>query len=286
MEIQRLCENLKEEPSKENIERFSVIGNIIDEMVIYGAYLIDEIREQDPPVSNHNTRIMLMIIRDFLENIDSVSVLAKNGCGQGLMIVQRTVFEIYLLILYIFQGDFDENIVAYDVCHIKQRITAGRYCAKEKSPDEKQKISDTITELERKLSTGIYADLNERWEKFNTSRKYAPHWYQIISNNKKTSLRSIAKELNKLEMYNAFYGYYSRYAHGDLALLYYTCLDNDTFKIKKIRDPIMLNLICTQELGLVSDVYQKIVGKYLTDEHKRKIEEWYYEKRSQVKAIK
>ncbi len=291
--IKRLSDNLivnKSETDQNILDKATVV---INEIVIYGAYIIDMIREHDPYVPKKEKRIILLILRDLLENVDAISVMMKYGGIKGILPIQRTVFELYLSILFIFKDKFEEKIIAYDFCHIKERILRGEYLLNELIKSEKDNssistetpfIKEKIQKLKDELCNRKYKEINKKWLAYWNRKHYSPNWYEILSC-KCTSIRQMAIKVDKLELYNCVYNYYSQNAHGVLALLDYVCLEEKAFKIKSLRCSSMVSILCKQNLSFAMAVYEKIVENYLKEKDKKHLDDWYLEIHLMIKEI-
>lgn len=284
--IKRLSENLMLNKSEDVQNILDKASNVISDIVFYGAYIIDEIRENDPYVNDHKKRIILLILRDMLENIDSISVLMKNGCTNGIIPIQRTVVELYLSILFIFKDNFEEKIIAYDVCHINERILAGKNILERGGIDniQEKEINEKIKILKDILSKNEYKTINKKWINYTKKEHHAPNWYEIISD-KCTSIRKMAKKIDKLKVYDVIYSYYSKDTHGCLALLDYVCLDEEVFKIKSFRCPSVVSLLCKQNLIIANAVYEKVIENHLPQLLEIEYENWYLEKHIKIKEL-
>jgi hypothetical protein len=221
-----------------------------------------------------------------LENIDSISILIKNGCSNGIIPIQRTTVELYLSILFIFKDNFEEKIIAYDVCHINERILSGkRILSNGKiSSIQEEEIKKKIKAFEEILSRAGYKEINKKWTEFFRKRNYGPNWYSIVSDGC-NSIKNMAEKIGQNDMYGVVYNYYSKDAHGNLALLSYVCLEEEAFKIKKLRCPSMISLLCKQNLIIAYGVYEKVIDKYLPQLLKIEFENWYLEKSNKIKEI-
>lgn len=282
--ISRMCDNLYY-GQEDQIELLNRAKAFLDSLVVYGAYLIDEIREQDPLVSNEETRIILMILRDYLENLDSLSVLLAEGCSQGCIPIQRTLLEQYLLFVFLFGEDFEEKLRAYKLCHTHVRIRAGEFLLKglQENDEEAIRIRTEIKNCRAEFKQEEYKALEASWQKFYKSKHFSPNWYHIIRKKCK-SIREIAQRVNKLDLYNQIYGYYSKYTHGTIALLDYQRLEDRAFKIKKLRVPLFVDQFCCQNFLMCSEIYLLYVKKYLPDLY-QEWKRWYSERKRHLEKI-
>lgn len=282
--ISRMCDNLYygQEDQIELLKRAKVF---LDSLVVYGAYLIDEIREQNSLVNNEETRIILMILRDYLENLDSLSVLLSEGCSQGCIPIQRTLLEQYLSFVFLFGEDFEEKLRAYKLCHTHERIRAGEFLLKglKENDEEAIRIEAGIKSCKDMFKQEEYKELETSWQKFYESKHYPPNWYHIIRKKGK-SIKDIAQKTDKLDAYNQIYGYYSKYTHGTIALLDYQRLEDREFKIKKLRVPFFVYQFCCQNFLMCSEIYLLYVKKYLLDLLKE-WGHWYREKNRHLEKI-
>lgn len=252
---------------------------IIEEILLYGLYIIDIITTDNKEIKDVSTKILILMLRDMLENIDSIGILIKNGCTQGTMPLLRTVLESYLSILFMIKDDSENKAITYDVCHIYKKLEAGEVIKKNKGII----IDDTIKLLKAKLEEQGYSEASGKWDKYKGSRGYPPNWYNITEVSCR-NIKALANKTGKLDLYNNLYGYFSMYAHGVLALI------NNNYKaeqlrITPLRNPHMVSLTCRYCLSLAADAYYHFSEKYLSTDDKDKLNEWYSEKRQQIDQI-
>jgi len=241
-------------------------SSFIKEIRTCGLHIIDLIITDNKEIKDSSTKVPMLISRDMLEYLDSVSVLMKKGCTYGAIPLLRTVLELYLSIMFMLKDDFENRAITYEVCHIHKRLEAGEFLKQNYGED----VDDDIKVLQEKLGEPGYLEASCRWEKYKEKNGYPPNWYKI-TNRRCSSVKKLAEETGKLAMYNIVYSYYSMYAHGVMALVN----QGDQLRITPLRTPHMVSLTCRFCLNLASDVYYRFVAVYLRTEDKARLDKWY-----------
>lgn len=162
-------------------------SNILEEILLYGLYIIDIIITENKHIKSISTKVLILMLRDMLESLDSICILIKKGCMTGAIPSLRTVFELYLSILFIIKDNTEDRAIAYDVCHIHRKLQAGEFI----KANNGENVDDTIKLLKDKLAMPEYSKVSHKWEKYKKEKGYPPNWYNITSESC-TSIRGLA----------------------------------------------------------------------------------------------
>lgn len=253
-------------------EFLDLSSNLLDELVLYGLYLINLIYPEDGKLPVVKTRIPLLILRDMLENLDSASILLRRGCSFGTIPVLRVALEQYLCFMFMLDGEIERKAITYEVCHIHEQIKAGESIKQRDGTD----VEASIQRLKTKLEHPAYAEASKKLEEYKQKRGYLPKWYNI-SEPRCKSLATLAKQIKKEELYNVVCGAYSKYAHGTLALINQG-QEEEYLRFSPLRKPHLVSSLCWICLNITSDSYYKFIDNFLNDDDKGHFEAWYRER--------
>lgn len=257
-------------------------SDLITEIVLYGLYLMEILINDDSNEDELSKKILILMLRDMLEGLDSYSILIKNGCSISSIPILRTVLEVYLSAVFLAMDQSESNAIAYDVCHIHKKITAGEFL-KQNYSDDDHSIDDTLSLLTDKLQSPTYEKYDNKWKRFYNAKGHPPNWYNI-TNIECTSIRKLAKQTDKLALYDTVYAHFSMYTHATMALKNYNYQENFP-KIIPLRSPNMVALTCRYCLSIAADIYNRLIDRYLGVDDKANIEDWYYERRQSIDNI-
>lgn len=189
----------------------------------------------------HVTALMLML--DFAEAIDGVTILISKGSARNCPQLLRTAFEIMMSLRYILDDadKYEQRSLAYEYFHLQdalrwvQRFDAqDDLCKRLKQELEGEEAADVFdtpagvdiaTEIDkwkRCVSSDRYAMVREEIERMtelkrSKRRGAAPEkWFNLW--NGPSHLRDLAARLKLLTLYEVFYRSWSKVTHGNAAI--------------------------------------------------------------------
>lgn len=200
------------------------LGDVLDAHVDFGTEIIKMVG--DSIGDEHVDSTLILLFRDYLEFLDGVSVLIRNGCSETAIPVIRTMFEYYLYIMYILQGDTKNRAVAYQVSHIKNKISSFRKTSitgidakrfknilnsnvKYKITVKHRDNSKIINSLLALTNEQPYNDINKAWRSTenrlntNPNKRVYIKWYSLF--NGPINLKELSKKVGVIGEYEILY---------------------------------------------------------------------------------
>lgn len=263
-------EILKREIENEGYRQLLIeISTAIDRCVDYGDNVLNAISKH--PRDEYVDSSLSLLLRDYLEFLDGVSVLIKNSCIETAIPVLRSMFEHFLAILFILEKHQSNRAAAYQVAHIRSKLKL----QKKFSPNEIGQLSkileksgydfplpdtdpaDSILRLEQLLSKGKIKIINDEWEETRTKNgKKEPQWYSLY--NGPRTFYDLANYLKKTAEYEFLYRTWSAKSHANSAFTSVVRTGN----VKMLRHPESLKTVSTWALTWTFMLFQEILGYY------------------------
>jgi hypothetical protein len=299
---------LKQKHPKSIQEQLDFMSHVIDKFVDYGGILIDGLDVKgfhlgkDYPVYT--------VFTQFLDVLDSISILTKKGSTTAIKILSRTLLELSVNLRYILLMPKEKGQAAYSVCHI---------CSK----DNHKKIYDQETKVGRSFKINLeklnknairygkimrptvknndndeyfkkYPHIKIAKEEYDRVRKIInkdspfdnlePKWYSLFNGPK--SFRKLLEKFDLGAFYELLYGPQSDELHGSDALT--MMQGNDVgIGITMLRNPENLQSTIFWVLDITHRLYDFIADDYLTEDRRKEYHNWFDEKvKKKYKKIK
>lgn len=260
-------------------------ARMIDELVNYGSLLLDKICSRQNFTEVHSVFQTLYV--QFLSLVDSAAILVKNGHGDGLKPISRSILEISLNLQYLMTGNFDENCIAYQVTEVRGRIKEYKKFINESQDGEKTKslyakigfnvgsidFQKKIDNLENMLKREPYKTMNEQYNTVKRTYGRLQQWYTVQDISLKT-VRDLAVHLDKEIYYEIIYKPYSNYSHGGVALKRVAVVDEKAMALPHIRAYDNIPSSAAIIIGIVRETLNQAVDS-LVEEERENFENWY-----------
>jgi hypothetical protein len=300
---------LKQKHPKSIQEQLDFMSNVIDKFVDYGGILIDGFDEKgfhlgkDYPVYT--------IFTQFLDVLDSISILTKKGSTTTVNILSRTLLELSVNLRYCLVMPKEKGQAAYSVCHILGNDN------QKKIYDERTKVGRSFKINLEKLNknamrygkimrppTVMINDDDEYFKKYphikiakdeydrvrkiinkdNPFDNLEPNWYSLFNGPK--SFRKLLEKFDLGAYYELLYGPQSDGLHGSDALTMMQG-NGEGIGITMLRNPENLQSAIFWVLDITHRLYDFIVDGYLPENRKKEYHTWFDEKvKKKYKKIK
>jgi Family of unknown function (DUF5677) len=173
------------------------------------------------------------LLKQFASMLDAVDVLVRAGSIQAAMTPARVAFEATLYIEWMLVADGEQKAVHYFVGNVRAEREWARMVSRGtpqtdeflanmgqlgadilgRTPALDIEASQHIARIDKILGRPEYAPVDQAFDAFRKRRRrpYDPSWYEVLG---KTSVKQIAKELQRLPDYIVYYGEGSRVVHS------------------------------------------------------------------------
>lgn len=266
-------------------------ADLLDEVVNFGSHIM--VWDTHPKTNGEENIPPTMLFRHYLDIIDSIAILVRQGTGDTPKILSRAALEVMLYIEYLFEKDTYNRSMAFIVADtlnqmkVVKRINpetqegkALHKTFKEENLLTDLKISDT-TELdaflaskERLLNMPQFQKAHKEFQRLKKSGEGNPKWYRYFNGPK--NIEALAKHLKHKTMYEILYRKWSGAVHGSdiyLGRISSTEVEGkiDIVQIRFIKD---LQEVVNYSLTLSLKVYRLFISNRIP-EKQNEFKTWY-----------
>lgn len=226
-------------------------ASTLEDMVNFGSNMM--IWDDMPATKGEENVPPTMLFRHYLDILDSISILTKEGCGDTVKLLARGALETHLNIEYLFEKDSNNRAMAFLVTDILSQIKSvkkihpGEQTGKNfKKTYEKEgvlsklNIADTseldsfIKSKENVLNLPQFQTAYEEYNRLKQLGEKNPKWYRYFGG--PSSLEELAKHLNQHTFYELIYRKWSGATHGsDIYLGKLSKTSDDAIDIVQLR---------------------------------------------------
>ena len=260
-----------------------------EEIVNFGSQILAW--DLDALDSNEHDITASMMFRQYLELIDSISILIRRSSTDACKAILRNALEIFLGLEYLLEADTVNRAKAFSYWHLYN----GLLLLRRTDPDDdryKQFISkikqdklmvgidpvlnisgikEMIERIAKDLKSNEFSEVRKAHARLLNKRSH-PNWYSILS--KIHTVEKLANYLNRQAFYEIYYRAWSAAIHGTDAILNRFSLGKDFAKIYMLRYPKDAQKV-TQAVFQISLICYKImIDKRLRD-HNSEFIQWY-----------
>ncbi|MGG0655534.1 DUF5677 domain-containing protein [Rummeliibacillus pycnus] len=292
---------IKQKHPKPIQQQLNFMSDVIDKFVDYGDVFIDGLDEKGYELGNDYP--IYTMIYQFLDVLDSISILTRKGSTVSVKILSRTLLELSMNLRYILVMPKEKGKASYNVCYLE------RLKAKSKISDENTKagqnfeanlrklnqnskrygliISPIISERNNsdnddlyetyphlKIAKDEYDKVRKKLNKNNPYNNLEPNWYSLF--NGPNSFRKLLEKFDLAAYYEILYGPQSGELHGSEANAMMQSSDNG-IGITMLRNPEHLQNAIFGVLDITHRLYDFIAESYITENRKKEYYNWYNE---------
>lgn len=272
---------------KEILNEFSIeINNLVDFGSILMSWDMDKKAYQDDHLP------ATLFLRNFIEQVDAISILISACSIEPCKILLRTALENLLYLEYLLQNDTynrsmaflvwnniinNKNIERLDPLSLEYKkieviFSKDKFMNTEKPPtlDNARSLLDIGNQI---LNTPKYQPTKLEYDRTKQKLKGNMAWYSLFSGPK--NIKDLAESLNHFILYDGFFRNYSAATHGtDILQGKLTGSDNENLGIIQIRDPKNAKMIMQNCYNFCMMVYSNFV-KFRIPEKQKEYNEWF-----------
>lgn len=281
------------------MEKHDEVKKIIEQASYVLDLVITKLGEVENEMTMGSSRIddfvdtvIILFIRKFMEQLDSINVLYSVGLFQPAEIILRSLIENIVELEFILKNDTKKRAAAYFLEHHYQELDKGAAYFNEESEygkliiaqQGKEEFDNVCKKIEKKRqalerlikSKTVFKEtdiarkkkLDAKKKQRRKKQKVYIQWYEVCSNI--TSIYGLMKETGYEKYYDAIYGGLSLESHGLNAAMAIN-VDEVGFSLKCIRNPegggSTFGLACSFSVGVLHKIY-----RYLGDGEGEKAE--------------
>jgi hypothetical protein len=236
----------------------------------------------------HSMPIMLMF--DFAEAVDGVSVLVRSGSARNCSQLLRTAFEIQLGIKYMMEklDTYRLRSLAYEYYHWidswkwEQRVDPaseiGKQIRRECAGHEHIDVFDIAgrkplgPEMKEVMDSDRFKEIRDELAVMKAQKRRDDNWFSLW--NGPATIRNLAYHLKQGPLYEGLFRTWSSVTHGEGALKRIQGGQTDKVLVNPIRSPVGLTTACQTAKFLCRELGQ-LVGLELKREVQEVLEAHY-----------
>lgn len=214
--------------AQEVLDKF---GKHLDEFVNFGSHLIKW--ETDSARGGDENLPPELLLRHFLELLDSISILVRNASIDPCKLILRGMLEASFGLEYILEKDTYDRAMCFLLCHTHKKIktlkkfdqtsTYGKQYQKNLNSDKSYteidlsklpqvKIQKAIKNSESILRLPKYKSYQEEYLRTIRSGSKNPNWFSLF--NGPRSIKDLSDYLNRSGLYEILYRHWSGSIHA------------------------------------------------------------------------
>ena len=226
---------------------------------------------------------ILLTLRNFLELLDTISILIKSSSIDPCKIILRSLLETSMGIEYLLEKDTENRSMAFLVWHAKnelkfyRKLKPGLQQHKEfQNSISKDKIignyklpnipilDHAINNLENLLENASYKKAVDEYDNLRSKNEKNPPWYRLFGGPK--NIQGLAEYLRLTAFYDVFFRYYSGTVHGtDIIKGKVSGSNESQLEIIQLRNPKNAQIITHETVVLANRTIQIFLKKRLPD---------------------
>lgn len=224
----------------------------------------------------------LVLFKQVVRMLDAAHIQATAGSAPPGFSLVRAAFEASLYLEWILSDATEERATLYYVGDVRERriwaeraISGGvalgyrepseelRAAVSTISAETKSQLVAQLTEIDRILGQPGLAEFNQRFNSWRTKKKKVldePAWYEVAGVG---SIAGIARSLDRMGDYLAFYGKGSVVAHAQSYRDHVMLGKGGKISIKPIRDPRETAEVVRAAVAVAFSCYEVIITRYV-----------------------
>jgi hypothetical protein len=265
----------------------SIITGLVKYLDAYNGFLkraIEIVQTHHQETSRPHDMAVLVLARHVMAQVDGVSVLVRQGCGECCGPLLRSAFEAFYGLKYIFQNEseVERRALCYLVAHYRKLLA--KVAELDKATPEGAKLRTELTgekaaalfdrdhpdlaehvaTIKANLALSVVASIDHEWIRLKATNEYKrkdPHWYSLFDGPKSFSELLKKKWLDQYAVYKILYEEWSRTVHAGDGLDRLLS-DQRGFALRPIRHPAevqpatrMAALVCELTTALLVKAY-------------------------------
>ena len=180
--------------------------------------------------------VALGLFRSLADRADSISSLVPEGQVESSRVLVRSMIDCYFQLAFLLTGDPAKKALWFRHARLEKQRRWHIQMLSE--PNRRVELdadhAAAIAELDRALANAPFAEVQSDFTSANGRGRHAPDWYSYAGGPR--SMRALARQVNRPDMYEHAYRFYSESVHAGDAINIYRKSGSST-KIKPLRHP-------------------------------------------------
>jgi len=269
--------------AKESAALHQAYGRMADAVCeSLGSYLwvVGELFETFLKSQNDIHAVPALLLMEYAEPIDGVSILARVGSAKNCTQLLRTGMELQLNVMFLMEGDdtYEQRCLAYEYFHFQNQLRVAQKCDPNTEVGKQvrgQSRDEPLGDIFDRTSSDIQSEIKALQAKVNSARYAAvraevartksKRWYGLW--NGPANVEALAGRLKQHAIYETLYRYWSSASHGESALKRMILGKAEGLQMQPVRSPAGLPAACRHACSLANSMTLFIVDKRLPHLH-------------------
>lgn len=258
--------------------------NIYFEKLVYvGGEIFNDILKKE--LGKDDSLPLVMLHRNAVELIDSISVLINNFCSEPARILLRTLLETYFYCQYTTNRNTKQRSLSFLICHYHQKLDfnyklnpftqQGKQFKIELEEDENLKdyqladqvlLKKVIKNLEELIQEELYKEVEIEYQRIKKELKFRkPIWHEFFGG--PTSIEKLAKHLKQVGLYQFLYKSLSKSTHGSNIIDGFISPGSNENEVNfsQIRFPYSAQMVTQFTFTLALRIYRILIKYHLPE---------------------
>lgn len=258
--------------------------NLYFEKIVYvGGEIFNEILKKE--LGKDDFLPLVMLHRNAVELIDSISVLITNFCSEPARVLLRTLLETFFYCQYITEKNTKQRALSFLICHYHQKLDfnykldpstqQGKQFKIELENDENlknYKLADQILlkkvtkNLEELIHDELYNEVETEYQRIKKELKYRkPVWHEFFGG--PPTIEKLAKHLKQVGLYHILYKSLSKSTHGSNIIdgLISPGSKESEVNFSQIRFPYSAQTVTQYTFTLALRIYRILIKHHLPE---------------------
>lgn len=264
-------------------------GDSFDKLVEFGLKLIDWDFNCEGVEKQDGYLVPIFFLRNFVENIDAMSILIRQGASDPCKSLLRTVLENYFSLEYLLENPHERSMAfhvwnTYHNYKLYEKLDGNSESAKQlmailkkdkllnqSTPLVYEKVEELKANSKQILALDLYKKFAEEYERTKIKVKN-PYWYSLY--NGPTSVESLATHLKLTALYEVYRGLSNNVHGNDIIQGKISKLSDGRLGILQLRFPKEADTMTQYAHNLCIGVFQKYVSARVP-EKQDELKQWF-----------
>ena len=235
--------------------------------------------------------VPLMLLFDFAEAIDGVTILARPGSARNCSQLLRTALEVQLALKYMMEhkDTYEQRCLAYEFYHLRDKLKWVQRCDPATENGKRlraelngdamagifdvkgRNLAEEARDLEARMNSTRYTKVRDELARMKKEKIRDGGWFSVWDGPK--TIRELAIHLKCGAIYEALYRSWSSVSHGESAINRASTAQSNEARLTPIRWPEKLTEMCRHACHLCNAMTLFLVDglvPHLREEMKRR----------------
>ncbi len=243
-------------------DAFGQLADAVSSCLRMFLWVMEEVQRKAYEDGRDFHAVSIMLMFDFAEVIDGVSILVRSGSSRNCSQLLRTALEIQLSLKYLMEhrDAYEQRCKVYEYYHLRDRLRWAQRCdpdsqigkqlRAELAGDQFADIFDLkgfdaaaeCRDVEAAMNSARYSDVRAELARMKAAKIKDGNWFSLWDGPK--DVRNLALHLKLGSIYESLYRGYSSVSHGEGAIKRLWARKGEEIELEPLRSPKDLPAMC------------------------------------------